>query len=116
MYRNKQPGEIIDNYKYLWHIEKAFRISKTDLRIRPIYHRLRGRIEAHICISFTAYAILKDMERILCKVKAPFSQTRAVELTKTIYALDYELPDSKTKESINIGLNKNQKLLINIFK
>ena len=38
------PGEIIDNYKYLWHIEKAFRISKTDLRIRPIYHRLRGRI------------------------------------------------------------------------
>ena len=42
--------QVIENYKNLWHIEKAFRMSKTDLRIRPIYHRLRHRIEAHICI------------------------------------------------------------------
>src|SRR5208283_4640120 len=40
--RNKQ---VIENYKNLWHIEKAFRMSKTDLRIRPIYHRLKNRIE-----------------------------------------------------------------------
>jgi transposase len=58
-------SEVIENYKNLWHIEKAFRMSKTDLRIRPIYHRLRSRIEAHICISFTAYCILKELERVL---------------------------------------------------
>jgi transposase len=46
--------QVIENYKNLWHIEKAFRMSKTDLRIRPIYHRLQSRIEAHICIAFTA--------------------------------------------------------------
>ncbi|HOK36894.1 MAG TPA: hypothetical protein PLR72_06550, partial [Paludibacteraceae bacterium] len=45
-------------------IEKAFRISKTDLRIRPIYHRIRNRIEARICIAFTAYCILKELERV----------------------------------------------------
>jgi len=56
---------VIENYKNLWHIEKAFRMSKTDLRIRPIYHRLRKRIEAHICISFTAYSIYKELERVL---------------------------------------------------
>jgi transposase len=33
--------DVIENYKNLWHIEKAFRMSKTDLRIRPIYHRLK---------------------------------------------------------------------------
>ncbi|MDQ2719200.1 MAG: IS1634 family transposase [Bacteroidota bacterium] len=44
--------QVIENYKNLWHIEKAFRMSKTDLRIRPIYHRIRHRIEAHICIAF----------------------------------------------------------------
>jgi transposase len=43
---------VMENYKNLWHIEKAFRMSKTDLRIRPIFHRLRNRIEAHICIAF----------------------------------------------------------------
>lgn len=46
--------QVMENYKNLWQIEKAFRMSKTDLRIRPIYHRLRDRIEAHICISFAA--------------------------------------------------------------
>lgn len=48
--------EIITNYSKLCQIEKTFRMSKTDLRIRPIYHRLRNRIEAHIYISFVAYS------------------------------------------------------------
>jgi transposase len=52
---NLAKDEIIENYQHLWQIEKAFRISKTDLKIRPIYHRLQRRIEAHICISFVAY-------------------------------------------------------------
>jgi transposase len=56
--------EIIEQYSQLWQVEKAFRISKTDLRIRPIYHRLRNRIEAHICVCFAAYAIYKELERL----------------------------------------------------
>src|SRR5690606_38893523 len=36
--------EVIENYSHLWKIEKAFRISKHDLKIRPIYHRLQRRI------------------------------------------------------------------------
>ena len=51
--------EIQSNYSHLWQIEKAFRISKTDLRIRPIYHRKKNRIEAHICIVFATYAVFK---------------------------------------------------------
>lgn len=57
--------EIIENYNNLWKIEKAFRISKTDLKIRPIYHRLKERIEAHICISFVSYLLYKEFERVL---------------------------------------------------
>jgi len=53
--------EVIANYSHLWKIEKAFRISKNDLKIRPIYHRLQPRIEAHICIAFVAYKIYKGM-------------------------------------------------------
>ena len=45
---NLAPSVIIENYKNLWQIEKAFRMSKTDLKIRPIYHRVRKRIVAHI--------------------------------------------------------------------
>ncbi len=53
------------NYGHLWRIEKAFRVAKTDIKIRPIYHQLPHRIEAHICIAFVAYKIYKELERQL---------------------------------------------------
>lgn len=43
---------VITRPRHLWQTEKAFRISKMDLRIRPIYHKLKRRIEAHFCIDF----------------------------------------------------------------
>ena len=49
--------QVIDNYKQLWAIEKAFRISKTDLQVRPIYHHLERRIKIHICLAFCSYKI-----------------------------------------------------------
>ncbi len=77
--------EIIENYGHLWLIEKAFRISKTDLRIRPIYHRLQRRIETHICISFVAYKVYKELERQLKKMGSNISPEKAIETAKTIY-------------------------------
>jgi predicted Zn-dependent peptidase/transposase len=55
--------QVMDSYRQLWKIEKAFRISKHDLKIRPIYHRVQRRIEAHICLSFAAYKVYKELER-----------------------------------------------------
>jgi transposase len=52
---NLSAKKVIENYGNLWYIERAFRMNKTDLRIRPIYHHLHNRIEGHICICFTAY-------------------------------------------------------------
>ncbi len=57
--------EIITNYGYLWQIEKAFRVAKSEIKIRPFYHRLKGRIEAHVCIAFVAYKLYKELERLL---------------------------------------------------
>ena len=92
--------KAIGNYSQLWQIEKAFRISKTDLRIRPIYHRLKDRIEAHICICFTAYAIYKELERLLKLNNTTLSTEKAIEQIKEIRQLRYILPKShkaKTK-------------------
>ena len=110
-----RADEIINNYKNLWQIEKAFRMSKTDLRIRPIYHRLANRIEAHICLSFTAYAIYKELERLLYKQKAPFSVKRAAELTQTMYQLKVTLPESKRQENIIMKMDPDQQFLIKII-
>lgn len=53
---------VIDHYHNLWHVEQAFRITKSDLQIRPIYHFKEKMIEAHILICFMALAVCKYME------------------------------------------------------
>ena len=106
--------EVMENYKNLWQIEKAFRISKTDLRIRPIYHRIRNRIEAHICIAFTAYCILKELERVLHKEKSAISLKRAQELVQNMYQITYTLPESKQTKSKLLNMDKEQAELYEI--
>jgi transposase len=53
---------IISHYRNLWHVEQDFRITKSDLQIRPIYHFKEKMIEAHILICFMALAICKYIE------------------------------------------------------
>ena len=108
--------QVIENYKNLWHIEKAFRMSKTDLRIRPIYHRLRHRIEAHICIAFTAYSIYKELERILYKEKSNLSLRKAAELTHNMYQITYTLPESKHTKSKLLKMDEEQAELYQIIE
>lgn len=107
--------QILENYKNLWHIEKAFRMSKTDLRIRPIYHRLRHRIEAHICISFTAYCIYKELERVLYKEKSLLSLKKSAELTHNMYKITYTLPESKHTKSRLLKMDDSQAELYQII-
>ena len=107
--------EVLENYNNLWHIERVFRMSKTDLRIRPIYHRLRHRIEAHICISFTAYSIYKELERVLYEEKSTLSLKRAAELTHNMYQITYTLPDSKHTKSKLLKMDPDQEELYQII-
>jgi transposase len=53
---------VIDAYHQLWRIEKSFRMSKHDLQARPIYHRTRESIEAHLSIVFAALAVSHWLE------------------------------------------------------
>lgn len=53
---------VIERYADLWNIERAFRISKNDLSIRPVYHFKKQAIIAHILICTVALAVLKLME------------------------------------------------------
>jgi transposase len=53
---------VIGSYSKLFEIEKSFRMPKSDLQARPIYHRKRDSIEAHLTIVFTALAISRWIE------------------------------------------------------
>lgn len=50
-------NQIISSYHELWHVEQSFRMSKNDLKARPIFHHQKDAIEAHLTIVMTALAI-----------------------------------------------------------
>jgi len=53
---------VLGAYHQLWQVEKSFRMSKSDLRARPIYHHKRESIEAHLNVVFAALAVARWLE------------------------------------------------------
>ena len=54
------PKEVVAQYKGLWVVERAFRISKGTIETRPIFHFTEKRIEAHVCLCFVASRFIKN--------------------------------------------------------
>ena len=57
-------GEVISSYHDLWRVEQSFRMSKTDLRARPMFHHTRDAIEAHLTIVFAALAVARHLQEV----------------------------------------------------
>jgi transposase len=57
--------DVCGQYSELWIIERACRITKGTLEMRPVFHFTPKRIEAHVCICFVAYKVYKELERVL---------------------------------------------------
>ena len=106
---------VIENYGHLWQIEKAFRVAKTDLKIRPVYHYSKPRIEAHICLAFVAYKIYKELERQLKEKQTTISPEKAIEIAKSIYSIQAIKPNSKEVFEKTLLLNDEQRNLIKLF-
>ena len=106
--------EVIASYSHLWYIERAFRMNKTDLRIRPIYHRLRNRIEGHICICFTAYTVMLELERLIKRAQSKLTLKGCRDLVNSMYQVTYVLPDSKKRETNLLKMDEEQQELYNL--
>ena len=109
--------EIVENYRNLSFIERAFRMNKTDLAIRPIYHRLFNRIEAHVCICFTAYTILLELARTLAKTadrknkKPGITIYRAKFLAESLYEIQYVNPYNGKNMSVMLRTDYDEEVV-----
>lgn len=110
-----RKDDILENYNHLWRIEKAFRVSKTDLKIRPIFHRKRKRIEAHICLNFVAYKVYKELERQLKEKKSDLSPEKVIEILQSIYQIEIRNPQNNDLITKTILLTEEHRQLQNIF-
>jgi transposase len=112
---NLGKDEIIENYNNLWKIEKAFRITKNEIKVRPVFHYKQRRIEAHISIAFVAYKVYKELERQLLEKGSKLSPQKAIEIAKGIYTVEMQLKSSGKKLRKTLFLNESQLKLAKMF-
>lgn len=87
------PAEdVYAAYHSLWNVELAFRIAKSKLEIRPMFHFTRKRIEAHICICFVALKVYKELDRVLKEARIGMSVDKVINMAKTVTTLTVSLP------------------------
>ena len=84
--------KIYEAYHNLWTVELAFRIAKSKIEVRPMFHFTRKRIEAHICICFVALKVYKELDRILKLNNINMSVDKVLRMAKTITTLQIRLP------------------------
>jgi transposase len=88
----EDPAVLWDRYIQLTQIEAAFKCLKSDLGIRPIYHQLEHRVEAHILVAFLAYCLSVTLKRRL-QEHAPGLTPRAVlDKLAAIQMIDVSFP------------------------
>jgi transposase len=89
-----QAKEVYEQYRGLWIIERAYRVTKGTLEMRPMFHFTAGRIQAHVCICFVAYKVYKELERILKLRGINLTVDKVLNIAKTVTTLKIKLPAS----------------------
>jgi hypothetical protein len=86
------PAALWQHYIQLTEIEQAFKELKGDLGIRPIYHQLDPRIEAHIFVAFIAYCLQVTLKFRACRLASGLTPRAILEKFSTIQMVDVHLP------------------------
>lgn len=90
--------QVVSYYQELWHVEQAFRMSKTDLQARPIFHYTHDAIKAHVLLCFMALMIGKFLE-----IKTGLSLRRIRDILWNVH--EAHIKDTLTGKSITLRSN-----------
>ena len=115
----KQPAQLWQFYIQLVEIEAAFKNLKDDLHLRPIYHQLQQRIEAHIFVAFIAYCLHVTLRARLRPVAGGLTPRAVLDKFATIQMLDVKFPTTDGRTLILSRYTEpgtDQKLLLEQLK
>lgn len=96
---------VIAAYRDLWQVEKSFRMSKSDLRARPIFHHQRDAIEEHLTVVFAALAVSRYLQNVtgvsISKLVRTLRRVRSVtvRINDTEITLDPDIPPAAHNDS-----------------
>ena len=96
----EDPGVLWERYVQLTQIEAAFKTLKSELGIRPLYHQLGHRVEAHILIAFLAYSLWVTLKNRLQALAPGLTPKAVLEKLSTIQMLDVCLPTTDGRQLV----------------
>lgn len=112
---NLPAKEVYEQYCGLWSIERAFRITKGTLEMRPMFHFTPKRIEAHVCICFAAYKVYKELERVMKASCINMSVDKVLDIAKTITTIKMKLPKSGNTMTRTMLLTQRHRSIAQLF-
>jgi transposase len=108
--------QIYKQYSELWQVERAFRVTKGVLELRPMFHFTKKRIEAHVCICFVAYKVYKELEQILKINGIKLSVDKVLSIAKTITTIRVKLQETNATLAKTMLLTPKHKAIANLFE
>lgn len=109
-------NDVYQQYSELWQVERAFRVTKGVLDLRPMFHFTKKRIEAHVCICFIAYKVYKELERILKNNGIKMSVDKVLSIAKTITTIKVKLHESNETISKTMLITDKHKSISKLFE
>lgn len=102
----KDPAKLWQWYMQLSQAEDAFRISKSDLSLRPVFHQKTQRVEAHILVCFLTLALWRTLEMWMRARGLGNSARQLLKEVKTVHSLDVVLPirEKETQKTREVRL------------
>lgn len=107
--------EVYGQYNNLWVIERAFRVTKGTIELRPMFHFTPKRIQAHVAICFVAFKVYKELERILKMKDIDISADKALSIAKTITTIKVKLPLSGDTYTQTLLITEKQKSIAELI-
>ncbi|MBV9375678.1 MAG: hypothetical protein JO320_11575 [Alphaproteobacteria bacterium] len=96
----EDPAKLWGHYLLLMAVEEAFKNLKGDLAIRPIFHQLEARIEAHVFIAFLAYCLHVTLTRRLHALAPGLTARSVLEKFAAMQMIDVHLPTTDGRELV----------------
>ena len=109
-------SDVYQQYSELWQVERAFRVTKGVLDLRPMFHFTKKRIEAHVCICFVAYKVYKELERTLKNNGIKMSVDKVLSIAKTITTIKVKLQESNETISKTMLITDKHKSISKLFE
>jgi transposase len=108
--------ELIHQYSNLWQVEESFRITKHDLKIRPIYHWKPSRVKAHLAISFMAYTLVRYLEHRVRLQYVKLSPEKIKQILLSVQTSIYYDTKTNNKYSMPSSISEDAKKIYKLME